>query len=402
MNEALIKVEKVSKKFCRSLKKSLWYGMQDIGREITGKPHASFGKLRKNEFWALKDISFEINRGECLGLIGHNGAGKTTLLRILTGLIKIDGGRIEMRGRVGALIALGAGFNPILTGRENVYVNASVLGMTKKEIDEKIDEVIEFSEIGEFIDAPVQTYSSGMQVRLGFAVAAVMIEPDILFLDEVLAVGDIGFTIKCMNVIRNMTKNAAVVFVSHNMKYVSSFCTRVIVMEKGNMTLDTTSVGEGIDKYYSILSHTTSMCGSGNAEISAYQMYVNGEEIMTNNPFIAHGSDVMLRLHIMINNNISEANMIIEVHDEAMSPLVTYPLRNPNGEMFILGTGEQTVDIKIGKVNFNPGKYSFVIGITDANNHLVLKRMQGVLPFFINKEKKYWGHFVHPIIPIVN
>ena len=135
-------------------------------------------------------MSFELRRGDCLGLIGRNGAGKTTLLKMLNGLIKPDRGRIEMRGRVGALIALGAGFNPILTGRENIYVNGSVLGLSRREIEEKLDDIIDFAEIGKFIDAPVQSYSSGMQVRLGFAIATAL-RTDILLLDEVLSVGEL-------------------------------------------------------------------------------------------------------------------------------------------------------------------------------------------------------------------
>ena len=164
--------------------------MQDIAAELLPgqrdlERHAT---VRPGEFWALDEVSFELRRGECLGLIGRNGAGKTTLLKMLNGLIKPDKVRIEIRGRVGALIALGAGFNPILTGRENIYVNAAVLGMSKAEVDQRIDEIIEFSEIRELIDYPVQTYSSGMTVRLGFSVAAILIKPDVLFLDEVLAV----------------------------------------------------------------------------------------------------------------------------------------------------------------------------------------------------------------------
>src|SRR5688572_10642614 len=191
-NDILIKVGGVSKKFCRSLKKSLWYGVQDIcadlnpftGNGVTKKtraslltdareerfatvPNASSG-LRKDEFWAVNDVSFELRRGECLGLIGRNGAGKTTLLKMLNGLFKPDSGAITMRGRVGALIALGAGFNPILSGRENIYVNASVLGLTKRETDKQMDDIIEFADLREFIHAPVQSYSSGMRVRLGF------------------------------------------------------------------------------------------------------------------------------------------------------------------------------------------------------------------------------------------
>ena len=141
MSDTLIKVENVNKKFCRSLKRSLWYGLSDLGSEMVGnsKFHEN---LRKDEFWATRGVSFTVERGEALGLIGHNGAGKTTLLRMLNGLIKPDAGRIEIRGRMQALIALGAGFNPVLTGRENVYVNASVLGITKAEIDRRFDEIV--------------------------------------------------------------------------------------------------------------------------------------------------------------------------------------------------------------------------------------------------------------------
>jgi lipopolysaccharide transport system ATP-binding protein len=194
-DEVLVKVEGVSKKFCRDLKRSLWYGVKDISSELFGAKKN--GQLRPKEFWAVDDVSFELRRGECLGLIGHNGAGKSTLLKMLNGLIKPDKGTITMHGRIGALIELGSGFNPILTGRENIYNNGSVLGFSRKEIDAKFDSIVEFAELSEFIDTPVQNYSSGMKVRLGFAVAAQM-EPDVLLIDEVLAVGDIGFSFKCL------------------------------------------------------------------------------------------------------------------------------------------------------------------------------------------------------------
>ncbi len=236
MSETLIKVEGVSKKFCRSLKKSLWYGLQDLGREITGRRHGGNGKLRPDEFWAVKDVSFELKRGECLGLIGRNGAGKTTLLRMLNGLIKPDTGRIEMRGRVGALIALGAGFNPILTGRENIYVNASALGLSKRETDEKLDEIIDFADISGFIDSPVQSYSSGMQVRLGFAVATA-IHIDILLLDEVLAVGDAAFRARCYNRMNKIQRDSAVIFVTHNTEQVSRVCNSALFLSSGMIQL---------------------------------------------------------------------------------------------------------------------------------------------------------------------
>src|SRR5690606_278607 len=208
-DEVLVRVENVSKKFCRDLKRSLWYGVKDILTEIYGSRKEQ-DHLRRHEFWAVNDVSFELRRGECLGLIGHNGAGKSTLLKILNGLIKPDRGRVVIKGRVGALIELGAGFNPILTGRENVYVNGSILGLSKSEIARKLEAIVEFSEIGEFIDTPVQYYSSGMRIRLGFAIAA-QLEPDVLLVDEVLAVGDIGFVLKCFNKMDALLKNTGII-----------------------------------------------------------------------------------------------------------------------------------------------------------------------------------------------
>ena len=202
--DVLIKVEHLSKKFCKDLKTSLWYGVKDLYSNITG--NSKVRALRPKEFWAVKDINFELRRGECLGLIGHNGAGKSTLLKILNGLINPDEGKITIKGKVGALIELGAGFNPILSGRENIYNNGAILGFTKKEIDNKVEAIIDFSEIREFIDMPVQNYSSGMKVRLGFAVAAQM-EPDVLIIDEVLAVGDLGFVLKCFKTIDTILPN---------------------------------------------------------------------------------------------------------------------------------------------------------------------------------------------------
>lgn len=250
--EILVDVRNVSKKFCRNLKRSLWYGVKDLSSNLLGiKQDKSV--MRKDEFWAVKDVSFQLRRGECLGLIGHNGAGKSTLLKMLNGLIRPDEGEIRMRGKIGALIELGAGFNPILTGKENVYINGQVLGFSKKEIDKKFDAIVDFAEIGEFIDTPVQNYSSGMKVRLGFAVAAQM-EPDVLIIDEVLAVGDVGFKSKCFNAIHKLTNTSAVIFVSHSMPQVSRICTDAILMKKGHVKLKkgNNEVSQVINKYYQL------------------------------------------------------------------------------------------------------------------------------------------------------
>lgn len=229
----VVKIDDVQKKFCRNLKRSLWYGIKDIASELVGKTNYS-KELRRDEFYALNGVSLEIKRGECLGMIGRNGAGKTTLLRLLNGLIKPDRGTISIRGNVGALIALGAGFNPILTGKENIYINAAILGIPKKQVDESVQKIVEFADIGKFIDAPVQSYSSGMQVRLGFAIAA-QLEPDILLIDEVLAVGDRPFRIKCYNKIGELLGRSGIVLVSHNMADISRICTSVAVLEQGRI-----------------------------------------------------------------------------------------------------------------------------------------------------------------------
>jgi lipopolysaccharide transport system ATP-binding protein len=213
--ETVINVEHVSKKYCRFLKKSMYYGAVDIGKNVLGMSSKS-ERLRRGEFWALDDISFEVKKGETLGIIGPNGSGKTTLLKLLNGIFWPDRGRIEVKGKVGALIELGAGFHPLLTGRENIYINAAILGMTRTEVDKKFDEIIEFAAIGDFIDTPVKFYSSGMFVRLGFAVA-VHSEPNILLVDEVLAVGDKDFQIKCYHKIHRIRKSGtSIVLVSHN------------------------------------------------------------------------------------------------------------------------------------------------------------------------------------------
>jgi lipopolysaccharide transport system ATP-binding protein len=209
---------------------------------------SSCGQLRNEEFWAVDDVSFEVQRGETLGLIGPNGAGKTTLLKMLNGIFWPDKGKITVKGRMGVLIDVGAGFHPMLTGRENIYLNAAILGMSKRETEEKFDSIIEFADIGNFIDTPVKHYSSGMFVRLGFAVA-VHCEPDILLVDEILAVGDEGFQHKCFNKIGELKeKGTTVILVSHNMHLISTFANRVLLINDG-LAQDFASVADAVHAY---------------------------------------------------------------------------------------------------------------------------------------------------------
>lgn len=286
--EVLVRVDGVSKKFCRSLKRSLWYGLQDAATELTGR--TANQALRQDEFWAVKDVSFELRRGECLGLIGRNGAGKTTLLRMLNGLIKPDRGRIEIYGRINALIALGAGFNPVLTGRENIQVSAALLGLNRRDVKQKLDEIIDFTEMDDFIDSPVQTYSSGMQVRLGFAVASAL-DPDVLLLDEVLAVGDAAFRIKCFNRINRLLQNSAVVFVSHDTGQVSRICTRLLWLHQGVIRETSHHISATLIKYQTSFSRAPKTFSQHTEKAEIYNVKIldhnkkESERLIRNQPF---------------------------------------------------------------------------------------------------------------------
>jgi lipopolysaccharide transport system ATP-binding protein len=234
--DAVLSVTKVSKKFSRNLKTSLFYGLKDILAELTAT-RKNHNPLRAREFWAVDAVSFELKRGQALGLIGANGSGKTTLLRVVSGLIKPDSGSVTIQGRVVPLIALGAGFNQILTGRENIYVNLAILGLTKREIDEVYDSVVAFAEIGDALDAPVQTYSSGMAARLGFS-CAVHAKADILLIDEVLSVGDMRFRSKCYRKLAELRlAGTSFILVSHNTNAILSMCDHAIYMKKGSAIL---------------------------------------------------------------------------------------------------------------------------------------------------------------------
>jgi len=223
----------VSKKFSRTY-------ASDSLRDVFATPFKKlFGRdgnrrdKENKEFWALKDVSFEVRPGEALGIIGPNGSGKTTTLKLLSRILRPDGGRIVVDGRMGALIELAAGFNPDLTGRENVFLNATILGMRRQEIQKKYDEIVEFAELHEFMETPVKWYSTGMFARLGFSVAA-HTDPDVLLVDEILSVGDIGFQNKCLEKMKSFrTKGTTIVFVSHNMQSVASLCDRVVLLRKG-------------------------------------------------------------------------------------------------------------------------------------------------------------------------
>lgn len=359
------------------------YGVQDISKSMAGMAPKT-DMLREKEFWAVDDISFELKRGECLGLIGPNGSGKSTLLKILNGIIEPDKGRIQINGKIGALIEVGAGFHPMLTGRENIYINGSILGFSKKEMDKKFDAIVEFAEIDEFIDTPVKHYSSGMYVRLGFAVAAQM-EPDVLLIDEVLAVGDVGFRAKCFNVIGKLCENSAVILVSHAMPQIARVCSEVCVLNKGKMKFHSYEVPKGINTYYSSFKAQKSLItGSGQAKISKIEILTDEREEIEQ---INFGEGLSLYLEAWIDEkikypvfNISFLNYDMQIIAQCNSLFNKINIKN--------GREPIKVTIRIPSLNFNPGSYYISIAILNESLNEVL------VQHYACKNLKIIGDFV--------
>lgn len=387
-NEVLVKVEGLSKKFCKDLKTSLWYGVKDLVSNIQGNKEDRL--LRNQEFWAVKDINFELRRGECLGLIGHNGAGKSTLLKILNGLIKPDAGKVAIKGRVGALIELGAGFNPILSGRENIYNNGAILGFTKKEIDAKAEEIIDFAEIREFIDMPVQNYSSGMKVRLGFAVAAQM-EPDVLIIDEVLAVGDLGFVLKCFKTIDNILPNTAIVFVSHSMPMVSRICSQIILMEHGNAQFQGNDVGKAIDLYYTRFAQNESNIIFSDNSIQLDKVEILNSELNKEIDYLNWNSN--LEIELTLNNlKLNEFPKIeLMIYDKEQREVARIINEFPK---ISISTGIIKVCIEHKKLQLSKGLYSISILINKDIFQNPILRMNNIISFQVLHDREVWSPFM--------
>jgi lipopolysaccharide transport system ATP-binding protein len=266
MNSTAIRADGLSKEYRIAGGSVVYDTLRDLltdgFRNLSGRNGARRGR---DTIWALRDVSFEIPQGQIAGIIGRNGAGKSTLLKILSRITEPTEGRAEIHGRVGSLLEVGTGFHPELTGRENVYLNGAILGMRKREIDQKFDEIVAFAEIDRFIDTPVKRYSSGMQVRLAFAVAA-HLEPDILLIDEVLAVGDVAFQRKCLGKINSVAREGrTVLFVSHNMVAMQNICARAIILRQGQTVFDG-DANEAVKEYLAYLNLGTAQAFDDNPE----------------------------------------------------------------------------------------------------------------------------------------
>jgi lipopolysaccharide transport system ATP-binding protein len=384
-----IKVENVSKKYSKSLKRSMLYGIKDIARNTFGLSSHS-DKLRKNEFWALDNISFEVKKGETLGIIGPNGSGKTTLLKLLNGIFWPDIGKITIKGKVGALIEVGAGFHPLLTGRENIYINAAILGMTKEETDKKFDAIVEFADIGDFLDVPVKHYSSGMFVRLGFAVAA-HCEPDILLVDEVLAVGDANFRHKCLTRIGELVdKNISVIIVSHNLEEITRIANSLILLNSGRIVIKDLP-SKVVKRYFEILDKDV----NGNRSYFTNLVRVIESKILDTdgNETSKFKNNSVVVILVKIVSKIIIKDVSISYGLWSNSDIhVAGSASSWDNKLFTVYPGFNTLKIKLHLNNLKEGIYFLDFGLWDNN---LLKCYLHIRRFKIinieNSNKKFTG-----------
>ena len=338
--------------------------------------------------WALKEINFEVKQGEVLGIIGKNGAGKSTLLKILSRVTAPTTGSIKINGRMASLLEVGTGFHPELTGRENVFLNGAIMGMSKSEIKAKFDEIVDFSGVERYIDTPVKRYSSGMHVRLGFAVAA-HLEPEILVIDEVLAVGDAEFQKKCLGKMKSVSgEGRTVLFVSHNMGAVKTLCDRGLLLENGTMTFDG-NIDECVNRYLRInqsgedtgrVEIPKKGFGSGEARINLVEM-INHEGNVSET--VLYKEPIRVRLHIESEISVPTASIDIKISDNN-GTLLFHALNQYQNIPFSLNMGKNVVDIEIEN-SLLPGSFMITPGIHNASTSLTLDMHENILGFEVIK-----------------
>ena len=361
MSDVAIRVENISKRYT-------------IGNTSNGSLRETIvGLFSKNssdnteEFYALRDVSFEVKRGEAMGIIGKNGAGKSTLLKILSRITEPTSGRIEIDGRVSSLLEVGTGFHPELTGRENVFLNGTILGMTRTEVKRKFDEIVDFSGVEKFLDTPVKRYSSGMKVRLAFAVAA-HLEPEILIIDEVLAVGDAEFQKKCLGKMEDVTEEGrTVLFVSHNMGAVVNLCKRGLLLSEGKVVFNG-NTDKAIEKYLDIHAKYTTIFKfdnplldrMGNEYVKFKQLSITNGEVGNEIIYPLHNIHIELDYTTKEGFDPKRTEITIILKDSNGSPVTSFSTRFNNSKFDFLSNKGKVV-CNIPKLNVLPGQYSLYL-----------------------------------------
>jgi lipopolysaccharide transport system ATP-binding protein len=387
MSNPVIKVENIGKKYVithqtsgrnrhGTLRDAITDGFKSVGKRFIKQSNTA--DPEHEDFWALDNVSFDINQGDRVGIIGRNGAGKSTLLKILSRITEPTRGRITIKGRVASLLEVGTGFHPELTGRENIFLNGAILGMSKVEIKRKFDEIVAFSEVEKFLDTPVKRYSSGMYVRLAFAVAA-HLEPEILIVDEVLAVGDMDFQKKCLGKMEDISSNSGrtVLFVSHNMVAIRNLCQKCLVLKKGETGFYGEMegavdfyVGEGVgglvNNYYknqstidnsAYIDECTILSSTGGFSENGYAI---GESLIFKIKVILKTDSSFIKIGIGINNVLNER--LTTLHTDYSKEIKKHQVTE----------GEHTFTCEVEGLNLKPGIYPIKIHLDSENNEFSL------------------------------
>jgi lipopolysaccharide transport system ATP-binding protein len=397
MSEAVITVENLSKSYLVGHKSVGQDGYRDTFRDVVGRETRNLVRNAINivrgrqvvlgdhveEFGALKDVSFEVKRGEVLGIIGRNGAGKSTLLKILSRITEPTAGRVVLRGRVASLLEVGTGFHQELTGRENIYLNGAILGMSRAEIRRKFDEIVAFAEVEKFLDTPVKRYSSGMYVRLAFAVAA-HLEPEIMVVDEVLAVGDAEFQEKCLGKMQSVasSEGRTVLFVSHNMVAVQQLCHSGLWIDHGRIR-EVGPAAHVVEAYAGSVRDAASSgdfsnsrsAGDGQVTLLSYEVT---DASGRSNPPPGTNEDVLIHVRLIARNRIAKPAYAIRIVNQRgvmMTAVNTVELGVPQPE---LPQGESTICARIKRTNFMPGHYTATFWVMSPQEHVYAMSENGI------------------------
>lgn len=368
MSDAIITVEQLSKRYLIGRRRPKDEGIRHIVENAVRTPFKwltessrAAEKATKEEFWALQDVSFEIKRGDVVGVVGRNGAGKSTLLKVLSRITEPTTGRISIDGRVASLLEVGTGFHPELTGRENIYLNGAILGMSRVEIKRKFDEIVAFSEVEKFLDTPVKRYSSGMYVRLAFAVAA-HLEPEILVVDEVLAVGDAQFQKKCLGKMGEVAQGGrTVLFVSHNMAAVMNLCKNCLLMEKGRLKMVAESekvVAAFLDQQRDDFRFSRANVLDGDRRVIIENVEVISRPLQTGAPFtciihLARAADSTSEL---------QAEFSVDILSDREARLIQLFSHN-TGHQFTIPPGKSAYRLELPHLPLVPGRYSLSVWV---------------------------------------
>lgn len=354
-------------------------GVKHLGRRLFHPFAATNNDPTREEFWALKDVSFDIQQGDRVGIIGRNGAGKSTLLKVLSRITEPTAGKVKIKGRVASLLEVGTGFHPELTGRENIYLNGAILGMSKAEIRRKFDEIVVFAEVEQFLDTPVKRYSSGMYVRLAFSVAA-HLEPEILIVDEVLAVGDAQFQMKCLGRMEEVsTEGRTVVFVSHNMGAISQLCNKSVLLHKGR-AIHFGATSEVVDHYLERSSSQVKKISRG-SEIEGnhfHSIFMCDKDLSERTDY-RFDEDIHIYVELALPEFSDSLELAMRLVDRNKRAIFTIHEKLVN---YVKGHKAANLLLQIPRHFLTPGRYSWVMCINHP--HVVAHDLQDdVLPFTI-------------------